>query len=233
MADIARALRRLPTEVEDALWELVASGLVSGDGVAGLRSLLQADEAHRPRPGRHRGREPLRAVPSRRGRRLAPIGRWSLLRVDADAAPADADRVETWARRLLDRYGVVFREVCARERHAPRWREIVQLLRRLEARGEVRGGRFVAGFIGEQFALPDAVDTLRSVRRRRDADETVLVAAADPLNLVGILTPGGRVSPYSGQVIAFCDGAPVEVGELGVVRSRLQRPASGHGEATA
>jgi ATP-dependent Lhr-like helicase len=93
----------------------------------------------------------------------------------------------------------------------------------MEARGEVRGGRFVAGFAGEQFALPEAVEALRSVRRRREGEETVVVAAADPLNLVGILTLGSRVSPFSGQVIAYRNGVPVEVGELGAVLSKLQR----------
>jgi ATP-dependent Lhr-like helicase len=92
----------------------------------------------------------------------------------------------------------------------------------MEARGEVRGGRFAGGFAGEQFALPEAVETLRAVRRRHDAPEVVLVAAADPLNLVGILTPGARVSPMSGQVIVYRDGVPGEIGELGEVRSLLQ-----------
>jgi ATP-dependent Lhr-like helicase len=97
----------------------------------------------------------------------------------------------------------------------------------MEARGEVRGGRFVEGFVGEQFALPEAVDTLRAVRRHRMPDELVIVAAADPLNLVGIVTPGARVSPFSGQVIAYRDGIPVEVGELGAVLSRLQLGPTG------
>ena len=96
----------------------------------------------------------------------------------------------------------------------------------MEARGEVRGGRFVAGFVGEQFALPEAVDALRTTRRRRDGEELVMVAAADPLNLVGIVTPGARVSPFSGQVIAYRDGVPVEVGELGTVLSRLRQSAA-------
>jgi ATP-dependent Lhr-like helicase len=95
-----------------------------------------------------------------------------------------------------------------------------------ETRGEIRGGRFVAGFVGEQFALPEAVDTLRAVRRTPEDAEPVIVAAADPLNLVGILTPGARVSPFSNQVIAYRSGVPVEVGELGTVMSRLQQPHS-------
>ena len=93
----------------------------------------------------------------------------------------------------------------------------------MEARGEVRGGRFVDGFVGEQFALPEAVESLRSVRRRKDNEGPILIAAADPLNLVGIVTPGARISPFSGQVIAYAQGLPIEVGELGAVLSNLRR----------
>ena len=223
LADIARALRRLPTEVEEALWELVASGLVTGDGIAGLRTLLLPEK---DRQGRrpHRGSTPhLRSIPGRASRRLMPVGRWSVMRADAAAERDPQEVAEQATQRLLRRYGVVMRELCARERRAPSWRHVLPVLRRMEARGQVRGGRFVAGFLGEQFALPEAVDALRSVRRRRDGEETVLIAAADPLNLVGIVTPGARVSPFSGQVIAYRDGVPIEIGELGVVRSRLQR----------
>jgi len=220
LADIARALGRLPTEVEDALWELVASGLVTGDGIAGLRTLLLPERERRPRRAAH-----LRPLPSGAARRLMPVGRWALLRDRSEAAPHAELAAERAARRLLLRWGVLFRELCARERALPSWRALLQALRRLEARGEVRGGRFVDGFVGEQFALPEAVDALRSVRRRSAAGEVVLVAAADPLNLVGIVTPGARVSPFSGLVIAYRDGRPVEIGELGTVRSRLQTAA--------
>jgi ATP-dependent Lhr-like helicase len=92
----------------------------------------------------------------------------------------------------------------------------------LEARGEVRGGRFVGGFVGEQYALPEAVDALRSVRRTQPSAELVLVSSGDPLNLVGIILPGGRISPFANQVIAYRDGVPIEVGPLGAIRSRLQ-----------
>jgi len=222
LADIARGVRRLPNEVEDALWELVASGLVTGDGIAGLRTLLLPEAKRQPR------RRHLRALPGRGARRLMPVGRWSLLRApEPDASsrrpshdPAHA--AEAAARRLLHRYGIVVRELLARERYAPPWRVLLSALRRMEARGEVRGGRFVEGLVGEQFALPEAVEALRAVRRQRADRKIVLVSAADPLNLVGILLPGGRVSPYSGQVIAYLGGVPVEVGELGAVRSRLQ-----------
>jgi len=223
LADIARAIRRLPTEVESALWELVASGLVTGDGIAGLRTLLLPEEKRQSRAPR--GARHLRPVRGRHARRLMPVGRWSLLRAEDEIAAdhSTAAAAETCARRLLHRYGVVFRELCVRERHAPAWRFLLGALRRMEARGEVRGGRFVAGTVGEQFALPEAVETLRSVRRQRGVDETVIIAAADPLNLVGILTPGARVSPFSGKAIAYRDGVPVEIGDLGAVRSKMQR----------
>jgi ATP-dependent Lhr-like helicase len=109
----------------------------------------------------------------------------------------------------------------------PPWRVVLGALRTLEARGEVRGGRFVAGLVGEQFALPEAVEALRAVRRRAEGVETVVVAAADPLNLVGIIVPGGRVSVAAREVVAFRDGVAEEVGELGAVLSRLGRRASG------
>jgi ATP-dependent Lhr-like helicase len=221
LADIARAIHRLPAEVEAGLWELVASGFVTGDGVAGLRTLLLPEEKRQPR--RHATARHLRSLPGRGARRLMPVGRWSLLRAGVDARSEVSETAEHAARRLLRRYGLVFRQLCARERRLPPWRHLLAALRRLEARGEVRGGRFVAGFVGEQFALPEAVEALRGVRRRHVAGEVVIVAAADPLNLVGILTPGPRVSPFSGQVIAYRDGVPVEVGELGAVLSRLGR----------
>ena len=218
LADIARALGRLPTEVEDALWELVASGLVTGDGIAGLRTLLLPEHERRPRRATH-----LRALSGGAARRLMPVGRWALLRDQATSPPSAEVAAERAARRLLLRWGVLFRELCARERGLPSWRALLYALRRLEARGEIRGGRFVHGFVGEQFALPEAVDALRSVRRRAGGGEVVVVNAADPLNLVGILTDAPRLSPFSGQVIAYRDGIAVEIGELGAVRSRLQR----------
>ncbi len=216
LADVARALRKLPGEVEEALWELVASGLVTGDGIAGLRTLLLPEEKRAPRKAH------LRALPGRVTRRTMPIGRWSLLRAEPQAALAPAEAADAAARRLLTRTGVVFRELSLRERRAPSWRSLLQALRRMEARGEIRGGRFVDGFAGEQFALPEAIEALRAVRKQKEGEELILVAAADPLNFVGLVTPGSRVSPFSGQVIAYRDGVPVQVGDLGAVRSRLQ-----------
>ena len=153
-----------------------------------------------------------------------PVGRWSLWRHPGEAPRLEAEKViEHWARQLLARYGVVFRDVLARENCAPPWRKLLQIYRRLEARGEIRGGRFVSGFVGEQFALPEAVEALRAQRRARMAQEPITVSASDPLNLVGILSPGPRISPYSNQVIAYRDGVAVEVGALGAVISRLHR----------
>jgi ATP-dependent Lhr-like helicase len=169
------------------------------------------------------------------------VGRWALLHPRASDAeqplPAAArdprreqrvdESAEALARVLLRRYGVVLREVTARETLTPPWRHLLVALRRMEARGEVRGGRFVAGLIGEQFALPEAVEALRATRRLEDDGEILLISSGDPLNLVGILTPGARIPATSGQVIAFQRGIPIEAGELGAVRSRLQSHAQG------
>jgi ATP-dependent Lhr-like helicase len=223
LSDIAKATGILQTETEEALWELVASGVVTGDGIAGLRTLLLPAEKRkanrRPRATAH-----LRALPGRgavRGSRMMPVGRWSLLR-ESQTLDTVADITRSHVERLLERYGVVFRDLCVRESRRLPWRVILHELRRLEACGAVRGGRFVDGFIGEQFALPDAVDLLRRVRRDQTPRAPILVCAADPLNLVGIVTPGERVSPFEQKVIAYRNGLPVEIGELGIVRSRLQ-----------
>jgi ATP-dependent Lhr-like helicase len=234
LGDVARASGLLPSAAEEALWELVARGLVTGDGFAGLRTLLTPDEKRRPE-------RRLRAL---RGGRAAPPalagGRGAVVRprgADLELAKHDPrdprfeqqveENAEAMARVLLRRYGVVLRELTVREPLAPPWRHLLVALRRMEARGEIRGGRFVSGLIGEQFALPEAVEALRAVRRLADDGEIVLIASADPLNLVGILTPGARVPATSGQVIAFQRGVPIEAGELGAVRSRLQSHARG------
>ncbi len=212
-ADIARGTGLGAPAVENALWTLVAHGLVTGDGVAGLRRLI--DPPDDARTGR------LRMLDGGRRQPLVPAGRWALLRdPTADEPPADAEQA---ARRWMRRWGVVLRELLARETCSPPWRELLPALRRLEARGEVRGGRFVAGMVGEQFALPEAVEALRAVRRRPAHVETVVVAAADPLNLVGIVVPGARVPPANHEVIAYRDGEAVEVGDETTVRARLER----------
>lgn len=216
LPDIARGTGLLKSRAEEALWELVTWGLVTGDGITGLRVLL-APEAKRK--GRRRGLRLISRGSSQA--RLMPVGRWSLWRLGREEVDAE-EREEFRARALLRRYGVVFREVLARETCMPSWRTLAQVYRRLEARGEVRGGRFVSGFFGEQYALPEAVDLLRAVRRRGGEGEIVIVSSSDPLNLAGIVTPGARVSPYSAQAIAYRDGVPTEIGPLGAIRSRLQ-----------
>ncbi|MGH8546676.1 MAG: Lhr family helicase, partial [Gammaproteobacteria bacterium] len=218
LADIARGTGLLKVKAEEALWQLVAHGYATGDGIAGLRILLT------PENKRQQRRRGLRLIAGgRAAERLMPVGRWSLWRNGAHASPASNEKiVEHTARQLLRRYGVVFRDLLARESNAISWRNLLQIYRRLEARGEIRGGRFVNGFIGEQFALPEAVETLRSVRRSQEHDKPILISSADPLNQVGILTPGARISPYSNQVIAYREGVPVDSGPLGAVLSRGQ-----------
>ncbi|MGH7770278.1 MAG: DEAD/DEAH box helicase [Candidatus Binatia bacterium] len=222
LADIARGTGLLKIRAEQALWELVAAGLVTGDGIAGLRVLLLPET-------KRQSRKRLRVIAGgRSSERLMPVGRWSLWRSGARAAAESPEQsAEFITRQLLRRYGVLFRELTAREGAAPSWRSILEVCRRLEARGEIRGGRFVNGFVGQQFALPEAVDLLRATRRSETKEETVILSAADPLNLVGIITPGPRVSPYSGQVIAYTNGVPSDIGPLGAVLSKLGQSQAG------
>jgi len=214
LTEIVAATRRMPSEVEDALWELVSAGLVSGDGIAGLRHLLTGAK-HARRASR------LSALPSSRVRRRPlPIGRWALWARDFETVTTE-ERNERIARQLLRRYGVIFRDLLARERNAPTWRVLANIYRRWEAQGVVRGGRFVGGFVGEQFALPEAVEAMRAVRKSGDESETVIVGAADPLNLAGILLPGPRISPFSGLSIAYLNGVIAEIAPLGTLRARV------------
>ncbi|MDE0341766.1 MAG: DEAD/DEAH box helicase [Deltaproteobacteria bacterium] len=216
LADIARGTGHLTVRTERALWELVTRGQVTGDGIAGLRMLLTPE---------------LKRKENRRGGRKGaaqtmPVGRWSLWRKEDPGAPEAA--TETLARQLLQRYGVVFRELLVRETRCPPWRLLLQAYRRMEARGEIRGGRFVSVFVGEQYALPEAVEAVRNVRRLAPDKEPVIVSCTDPLNLVGILTPGPRVPVQSQQSIAYLNGTPAEIGPLGNVLSRVQ-PVTGSG----
>ncbi len=206
-AELVGRLARLPVEVEEGLWALVARGRVSADGFQAVRSLLGARERWARTRARERARRGLR-----RGLREGPAGgaegRWSLFPLSAPVE--DSDRLaEALAEQLLARWGVVFRELMTRENLAVPWRDVVWALRRLEARGSVRGGRFVAGFSGEQFALPEAVESVRAVRRRPPDGEEVRVSASDPLNLVGILTPGPRVPASRSQFVLYRDGVPL------------------------
>ncbi len=175
--EMLRRARLLPAQLETALGELVARGFLTGDSFGAVRQLIT------PR--------------SKRRRRLVGIGRWSLLQPETEQEPA----LDFFARQLLKRTGVVFRKILTRERIPVSWRDLLLTYRRMELRGEVRGGRFVAGFDGEQFALPEAVSLLRKVRRL-PARDPLTVAAADPLNFRGILTPEDRVSPQARKRVA-------------------------------
>ena len=204
--EIAEHVGMLPVEVEDALAELVALGIVNSDSFAGLRVLL-LPSGRRGKPG-SRG--------ARRKRRLAlfgmaDAGRWALVR---RSPPGSANRgdeaVELIVRTLLRRWGVIFWKLLGREADwLPPWRDMLMCCRRLEARGEIRGGRFVAGFSGEQYATPEAIGLLRDVRRKPRAHQYVSLSAADPLNLIGIITPGARLPSLAGNRLLFRDGLPI------------------------
>jgi ATP-dependent Lhr-like helicase len=195
----------LPSQAEEALAELVALGLVNSDSFAGLRALLVPADRRRS------------AMGGRRRRRLAlygmdAAGRWSrTARTAAIAEPAAGEEaVEHVVRTLLRRWGVVFWRLLAREADwLPPWRELLMCCRRLEARGEIRGGRFVAGFSGEQYAAPEAIALLREARRKPREGQYVSLSGADPLNLVGIVTPGARLPSLSGNRVLYRDGVPV------------------------
>jgi len=197
-ADIVRGTDKLKAEVETALWELVAAGVVTADGFDNLRSLI--DPKRRAGQGSGRSARPRHSS-----------GRWALLYTDQAVERNRAVEATCWM--LLKRYGIVFRDLLARETNLPKWRELQVAYRRIEDRGEIRGGRFVDGFIGEQFALPVAVESLRATRKLPPTQETITLSAADPLNLVGILVPGERVPAISGKIVSFRDGVAVEQAE--------------------
>jgi ATP-dependent Lhr-like helicase len=190
LADVVKDTRQLTSVVEDALWELAAAGLVTADGFENLRALI--DPKRRLATAKHPSKRP-RFVP----------GRWALLRSHWGQTPSDlpTETLEVVARQLLLRWGVVFRDLVARETITPPWRDLLITFRRMEAQGEIRGGRFVSGFVGEQFARPEAVELLREIRRDQSVGPAPHVSAADPLNLAGIITPGPRISPLSGAVV--------------------------------
>ncbi len=204
--DILASSGLMKSQTEEALAELVGAGLLHADSFAGLRALLVPSDKRR-------------AVRGSRHRRLhtygiAEAGRWTLTPRPAQAAaPApDPETVEQIARLLLRRYGVVYKRMLEREANwLPPWYELLRVYRRLEARGEIRGGRFVAGFSGEQYALPEAVAGLRALRKEQADGQLVSVSAADPLNLVGILTPGARIAAHAGNRVLYRDGVPIAV----------------------
>jgi ATP-dependent helicase Lhr and Lhr-like helicase len=200
--EIISGTRRLRNEVEDALGELVSAGRVTGDGFSGLRALISATQTRGGARARWHARW------SRRTGGPIGAGRWSILRHEQSGAPDEESRHEALARQYIKRYGVVFRDVLARESHAPAWRDLVRVYRRMEMSGELRGGRLVGGFVGEQFAAPEAVEALRATRREERRGETIRLSACDPLNLVGILTPGPRVQATLANSVVYVDGVP-------------------------
>jgi ATP-dependent Lhr-like helicase len=213
-ADLLGETRMLPQQLTDVLGELVSQGLVTADGFAGLRALVRRED---PAPATAAGGLPRRRTP------LAGAGRWSLWRSrnsrvsettgTPPASPSPArltkEDVTAWAWQLLRRWGIVFRDLLEREPGAPSWFELLQVLRRLEARGEIRGGRFITGVGGEQFAVGDTVRQLRQLRDEGPRQELVVLTAADPLNLVGIVTPHDRVPATASNRVVLLDGVPV------------------------
>ncbi|HEY6517649.1 MAG TPA: DEAD/DEAH box helicase [Steroidobacteraceae bacterium] len=203
--EIVEGTGLLAAQAEEGLAELVGLGLVNSDSFGGLRALLVPSDRRRSSTGLRRRRRALFGMDS--------AGRWALVRREQGAAAngrTDAETTELIARGLLRRWGVVFWRLLAREADwLPPWRDLLFCYRRLEARGEIRGGRFVAGLTGEQFAVPEAVGLLRQVRRRPREAEWVSLSAADPLNLLGILTPGPRLPAIAGNRILYRDGVPL------------------------
>jgi ATP-dependent Lhr-like helicase len=211
--DLQRVTGLSRADTHHALWELATAGLAAADGFDQLRALM--DPRRKLVSDDTRGKRPARMT----------AGRWSLLdesqslECDAIARARRTDAaLESAARMLLARYGVLFRDLLGRESNAPKWRELVGILRRLEARGVVRGGRFVSGFAGEQFALPEAMESLHA-SRARNAQEEIRVAGADPMNLVGIVVPGERVAAIPGNTVRYCNG--VAVSEDGAVSEAM------------
>lgn len=218
--DILAATRVLPAQLDELLGELITQGFVTADGFSGLRRLVAEKSAS---SGRDRLGTP-RSVQRMRSRNTA-VGRWSIWRFDAEPIVADdtlspaqaqaetdriqRDHLEQWAWQLLRRWGIVFRDLLLREQGAPKWFELVPIYRRLEARGEIRGGRFVANVAGEQFALGETVREIRQLRDLAPAQELVIVSGVDPLNLIGILTHHPRIISTASNFVAYLDGEPL------------------------
>jgi ATP-dependent Lhr-like helicase len=258
-ADLQRLSGLTKLQTANALWELATAGLASADGFDQLRAMMDPR-----RKSAAVAQTPATSLRKRTAARTT-AGRWALLLEpstatdapfmtassswveshDAQAAIAAARRTDTaldaHARILLCRYGVLFRELLTREANAPRWRDLLPILRRLEARGEIRGGRFVSGPFGEQYALPEAVDSLRSARGREAArtqhatragahspgniEPAITVSAADPLNLAGILVPGDRTPAIPGRTVSFLNGVTVEENPSPATLTKPPKPA--------
>lgn len=207
--DLVQKTRFFQSQVEEALGELIGAGLVTSDSFTGLRALLV--------PGKFKtasGAKRDTGVFS-----MSYAGRWSLLREDMDETnQVSLENMEKMVWALLRRYGILFRKLVERENLAAPWRETVKILRTMEARGQIRGGRFIEGVWGEQFALPEAIVELRRIKKQEKTNQLVSISAADPLNLTGIITPGKRVPGYSGNRILYRDGIPVAFMESKEIR---------------
>ena len=211
-SDIAKLSKRLPSEVKDGLWQLVAAGRATADGFTPLRHVNNGPPPSMRRSTRLR----------RRARNRPSTTRWSLLQPLGDGETSVTER----AFQLLRRYGVVFYEMLAREPMAPPWRELVRIYRQAEAQGKIRGGRFISGHVGEQFALPEAIEMLRSTRKQEGSGRYVQVSACDPMNLVGIISPGARVPAAMGNLVVYQNGVAVASVEGGRLNERSALPRS-------
>jgi len=227
--DIIAATNLLPSMVEEALGELVFRGLVTADSFTGLRALLTplSKSTHREVEKRRRKHKQVYSMDN--------AGRWVCLGTHASGVQhaggmrtesIDRDAIEAVAHKLLARYGVVFRKVLERESINVPWRDLLRVYRRLEARGELRGGRFVGGFSGEQFATSEAVQLLRSIRRAAPDETLISISAADPLNLVGVITPGARLSSVSSNRVLYRDGVPIALLEAKEIRFLVEMNAA-------
>jgi ATP-dependent Lhr-like helicase len=214
--DIVENTELLRSQVEESLAELVANGVVVSDSFTGLRALLTPGSRKTQAASRRKHRQPVYD--------MASAGRWSIIhRENGNGAPStrgsqspiEQEKAEEIAWTLLRRYGVVFKRLLEREGMNLPWRVLLRIYHRLEARGEIRGGRFVAGISGEQFALPDAVGMLRAIRREGTQDSMISISAADPLNLVGITIPGNRITAHTSNRVLYHDGVPIAALEAG------------------
>jgi len=213
--DLLIKTKLLPSQAEDALGELISCNLVTSDSFTGLRALLVPDK-YRTNSGQNRSANQFS---------MNSAGRWSVLQ-NTEHREQTREDVETIAWALLRRYGVVFRKLAEKENLTPPWRELVRIFRTLEARGQIRGGRFVEGVWGEQFALPEAITELRAGKKEDKSEVLVSISAADPLNLTGIITPGRRISAYAGNRILYKNGTPIAFLEAKEVQFMIEPESS-------
>ena len=237
--DIVAGTNLLPTMIEEALGELVFRGLITADSFTGLRALLTplSKTTSRAVESRRRRRKPVYSMDeagrwvvlrkTERGQAAFPTAQSSASEIPQTATAAiDRESIEAIAQKLLQRYGVVFRKLLDRESINIPWRDFLRVLRRLEARGEIRGGRFIGGFSGEQFATADAVHLLRSMRRTSADGTMVSVSAADPLNMLGILVPGPRLTSTAANRLLYREGVPIAVLEAKEIRYLVEMDAA-------